>query len=285
MKRSRVRNRKPRQTVLHMAVNSRRQSQKKQRIIWGGAGLLVTLVLTGYATHFVMGQVMQRFFYENPDFALQNVEIHNTGSLSRAEIMDWAGLSKGQNVIQINLKAVENRLTQMPYIAGVKVERQLPATLKISIRERMPVAKILPFSPKGNLLAQPVYYIDSGGYVMQPKAGEPLKPLPVITGISIDEVRLGEFTEKKELLSVLNLIRGAGYYGLKSELDLRQLEVQPNGLLVVRTRNRGIIRFRAEHLDQQIKRLQTILNYSQSNQKVIRTVDLTPSRNVPVTFF
>lgn len=277
--------RKRNQKVLHVAVKQKHQSKKNQKMLWMGLAAVVALSITGYVTHLLVGELVQRALYDNPDFAIETIEINNTGSLNRTEIQAWAGVSKGQNLMQVNLLSVQKRLQRIPYIAGVQVERSLPSTLRITINERLPVARLMPYSPKGNLLAQYNYYIDSGGYVMRPKEGERLKPLPVITGVSIDEVRVGEFMEKEEVLSALNLLRAASYYGLKSQLDLRQLEIQPRGILVVRTRDRGLIRFRTDHLDQQIKRLQAIFNHSQRNHKYIRTVDLTPKRNVPVTYF
>ncbi len=277
--------RKRNQKVLHVAVKQKRQSKKNEKLLWMGLIGTAMLCVTGYITHLLVGELLQRALYENPDFAIETIEINNTGSLNRTEILAWAGVSRGENLMQVNLPSVQQRLQRIPYIAGVQVERSLPSTLIITINERLPVARMMPYSPKGNLLAQYNYYIDSGGYVMRPKEGERLKPLPVITGVSIDEVRVGEFMEKEEVLSALNLLRAASYYGLKSQLDLRQLEIQPRGILVVRTRDRGLIRFRTDHLDQQIKRLQAIFNHSQRNHKYIRTVDLTPQRNVPVTYF
>ncbi|MEM6886116.1 MAG: FtsQ-type POTRA domain-containing protein [Verrucomicrobiota bacterium] len=277
--------RKRNQKVLHVAVKQKRQSKKNEKMLWIGVGGVLALAVTGYFTHLIVGELVQRALYDNPDFAIEKIEINNTGSLNRTEVLAWAGVEKGQNLIRVNLPDVQKRLQQIPYIAGVHVERSLPSTLRITINERLPVARLMPYSPKGNLLAQYNYYIDSGGYVIRPKEGERLKPLPVITGISIDEVRVGEFMENEEVLSALNLLRAASYYGLKSKLDLRQIEIQPRRMLVVRTRDRGLIRFRTDHLDQQIKRLQTIFNHSQRNHKYIRTVDLTPKRNVPVTYF
>jgi cell division septal protein FtsQ len=277
--------RKRNQQVLHVAVKQKRQSKKNEKLLWVGLISLVMLSITGYLTHLLVGEFVQRALYENADFAIETIEINNPGSLNRTEILAWAGVTRGQNVMKVNLTDVQQRLQAIPYIAGVQVERCLPSTIRITINERMPVARLMPYSPKGNLLAQYNYYIDSGGFVMRPKEGERLKPLPVITGISIDEVRVGELMEKEEVLSALNLLRAASYYGLKSRLDLRQLEIQPRGILVVRTRDRGLIRFRTDHLDQQIIRLQEIFNHSQRNHKYIRTVDLTPQRNVPVTYF
>ncbi|MEM6821683.1 MAG: FtsQ-type POTRA domain-containing protein [Verrucomicrobiota bacterium] len=284
-KSSNSRSRRRNEKVLHVAVNKKRQSKQNQILVWGGLVGLIFLSATAYGTHVLMKKVLDVVFYENPDFALEQIEITNSGTLSRPEIMDWAGIKKGGNLMKVDLRKVHDRLRSMPYIAGVKVERQLPSILRIIIKERMPVAKLMPYSPKGNLLAQYVYYIDAGGYVMKPKEGEKLKRLPIITGVSIDEVQVGEMMEKEEVLSALNLLRASLFYGLKGDLDLRQLEIQPRGILMVRTNHRGLIRFRIDHLDQQIKRLQTVFNYSKTNHKIIRTVDLTPSRNVPVTFF
>ena len=53
----------------------------------------------------------------------------------------------------------------------------------------------------------------------------------------------------------------------------------------MQTRDRGFIRFRLDCLDQQINRLRVIFDYAKANGKFVRTVDLSPMRNVPVTFF
>lgn len=284
-RRSSKNSRKRNQTVLHTAIKSRRQSKKIQKMAAMSVGLVLLTGISAFGVQWLSQKLMEKVFFENEDFALETIEISNPGGLNRAEILNWAGVQRGENLIEMNLTAVHYRLSQMPYIAGVQVERKLPSTLRIVINERLPVAKLMPFSPKGNLLAQTVYYIDSGGFVMKPKEGEKLKLLPLITGISIDEVRAGEFIEKEEVLSALNLLRASTHYGLGGALDLRRLEIQDLGIISVRTRERGLIRFRSDHLDEQIKRLQLILAYTQRNHKYIRTVDLTPERNVPVTFF
>ncbi|MGF1678576.1 MAG: cell division protein FtsQ/DivIB [Candidatus Methylacidiphilales bacterium] len=270
--------------VLHVAVQNKRQTQKTRRLAWWlGCGALAMLA-TGLMAHYLTGQMFRHVLYENNDFALQEVHIHNSGTINRAEILAWAGIERGQNVFTISLQQVKQRLEAMPYIAGVKVERSLPGTIRIHITERMPVAKLIPYSPSGNLLAQSVYYVDGAGYVMKPKEGERLKPLPEITGLSSDEFRVGEVVENREVLFILNLVKASSYYGLQHALDLRRIDVQPRGVVALRTRYGGHVRMRSDNLEEQARRLQVIFSFGQRNHKVIRTVDLTPSRNVPVTF-
>lgn len=276
--------RKQNEKLLQTALKAKQRSRQTQKWVIVGVTALTLTVISGIGLHWGAKKLIHGAFYNNPDFALETVEIKNPGRLNRNEILQWAGVRKGQNLFSMNLYDVRNRLEAMPYIASVQVERRIPASLRITINERMPVARLMPYSTSGNLLAQTVYYIDSGGFVMKPKEGERLRPLPLITGVSIEEVRENEFVDREEILSALNLIRAAGYYGLGTELDLRQLEIQQRGIISVWTRSRGVIRFRSDKLDQQIKRLQVILAYCQKHHKIIRTVDLTPERNVPVRF-
>jgi len=146
--------RKRNQKVLHVAVKQKRQSKKNEKMLWMGIFGMLALAITGYFTHLVVGELVQRALYENPDFAIETIEINNTGSLNRTEILAWAGVERGQNLMRVNLPAVQQRLQCIPYIAGVNVERSLPSTLRITINERLPVARLMPYSPKGNLLAQ-----------------------------------------------------------------------------------------------------------------------------------
>ena len=50
------------------------------------------------------------------------------------------------------------------------------------------------------------------------------------------------------------------------------------------TRQDLTITFRLEYIDQQLQRLLQIVDYPDFQNRQIRTVDLTPDNNVPVTF-
>jgi hypothetical protein len=247
-----------------------------------GIGVTVALLV---GVHFASQGVLNHAFYRNEDFALKTIDVQVTGNVSRSEILEWAAVEPGMNLMHLNLVDVRKRLARMPYIASVSVQRQLPATLRIIVEERQPVARLVPFSASGNQLAQSVYYIDDKGFVMKPKPGERIKPLPTIKGVAHEYIREGERTDRAELLSALNLLRAAEYSALKSELDLTELEVQARGYLILRTRDQGRIVFRTDYLQEQMQRLRVVLEYAREKQLFVRTVDLTPERNVPVTFF
>lgn len=271
--------------VLQVTMPSQKSNARTRRILlMVGVGLLTAIIL-GYGAHMALKSFIKQAFYQNADFLLLNMDVHVNGAIPPSQILKWAGVEKGQNLLAIDLQQVSANLMRVPYIANVNIERKLPDTLKITVDERQPIALLQPKSNQGTMLVQSVYYLDVNGIVMKPKAGERLKRLPVIRGVDADLVIEGTKMENVEVLSALNFIRLTELSPVKVDLDLTEIDVGLCGYLCTRTRDQGYIRFRVDYLDQQLQRLRVIFDYAKGNGKYIRTVDLSPIRNVPVTFF
>jgi cell division protein FtsQ len=273
-----------RRNVLHVEVQKRSQSKKFYFRTAAVCGFVVLMIVLGFGVHYASQSLMEEAFYKNSDYKLRTVDVQVQGSVTRAEVLRIADIRVGQNIMMLNLDDIRHNLKQISYVDSVRVERSLPSKLKIVIEERQPVARIDPYSREGNELAQSTYYIDSEGYVMKPKPGEELKLLPVIKGVPADLVQDGQKTDRPEILSALDLLKLADYSALKSDLDLTQIGVDSKGYLVLNTRDQGKIRFRTDFIAEQVRRLRTILDYAHEKGLVVRTVDLAPERNIPVTF-
>ncbi|MEO0453751.1 MAG: FtsQ-type POTRA domain-containing protein [Verrucomicrobiota bacterium] len=271
--------------VLQVAVQQKKRQQYSsgKLFLWGGGAAVIGLLGLGF--YIALEKIVTKVIYESPDFAITKIEIDHAGALTEREIRQWSGLKPGQSLVKTDLTRVCQNLLAVPTISEVKARRLLPGTVLLQVRERLPVARVVPYSRQFNTLAQSVYYVDADGFIMKPKEGEKLKPLPEITGIPADEIMVGEKIEHQAVYSALTLLRAADYYGLKSDLDLDRIEVQKKGYLIVRTQMQGLIRFRTHFIDQQIKRLQYVMTDSRSTRRVVRTVDMTPERNVAVTYF
>lgn len=281
--------RKPRRErhVLHLAA---KKTRTRDPLFWQKAGLtLASLSLCGFllvGLGFAARAGYEHWVLRNPAFALAQIEIElPSGSLARQEILNAAAVEPGQSLPAINLDEVRARIEALPSVAAVQVERRLPQTLRIRVEERQPVARLLPTSRVGARLAQAIYYLDAAGFVIKPKPGEQLKPLPVITGVPSDAVVEGQRLDLPEVESALRFLGLSEYSLIRAELDLNRISVEQKGYLVVWTRNRGSIRFRTDHLSEQIQRLEVILNDAKNRRLVVRSVDLSPERNVPVTYF
>jgi len=274
--------------ILNLAVQQKSAKDHRKIFQKVGAGLIgiCILLLVCLAAHMATQAALQKLFYESETFAIKKIEVQiPDGSLTRDEILRAAQIQPGTGLMGLDLEQVRIRIENIPSVASARLQRELPSTLRISVDERQPIARLAPVSRSGARLGQAVYYIDQNGYVIKPKPGERLKPLPIITGVDSEYVIEGIKLDRPEVISALSLLRLADYSVIKNDLDLTQIEVQKKGYLIIRTQNKGSIRFRTDFLSQQIQRLEHILDKAREDQHVVRTVDLSPERNVPVTYF
>ncbi|HEY6554707.1 MAG TPA: FtsQ-type POTRA domain-containing protein [Vicinamibacteria bacterium] len=68
------------------------------------------------------------------------VEVRGGHFLSEGEVRELLGPAVGENILSMDIEALKARLRASPWVAEATVSRTLPDTLKVSIRERVPVA-------------------------------------------------------------------------------------------------------------------------------------------------
>lgn len=75
-----------------------------------------------------------------PELSVHRVMVDGNVQLSDGEILEFLGLSRGANILTLDLEEVRSELLRSAWIREVEVDRVLPATLILRIRERTPVA-------------------------------------------------------------------------------------------------------------------------------------------------
>ena len=117
-----------------------------RNIRWQRMGVVLAwsaaIVVAVVAAKPVRSLVLDRWVYATPAFALRDFVVTTDGILSRTEIEQTAGVRPGQNVLALDLPTLRDRLAAHPRIASISLERRLPGSLRIDIRERTPVARI-----------------------------------------------------------------------------------------------------------------------------------------------
>jgi cell division protein FtsQ len=73
-------------------------------------------------------------------FRAQNLKIAGIQRLTVKQIVQQARVSKGVNVMAVNLSMVRKRLMAHPWIAEAEVRREIPSGLYIRIKEHVPLA-------------------------------------------------------------------------------------------------------------------------------------------------
>jgi cell division septal protein FtsQ len=275
-------------------VKLRSEQVRASRIRLGVMAISVPAVtLFGLYLCWRVGEwTLDRFVYENPDFAIQRVDVQTDGVIAPDELRRWSGVKPGANLIGLNLASVKRSIEFWPVINSVSIERVLPRTLKIRVTERKPIAQVnLPRVNGATGVAMAVFQLDAAGVVMQPldprqcviplsqmKAG----PLPVLTGLNDSQLPLGRRVTLPQAQAALQLIAALGRSPMAGLVELRRIDVSAPGVVVATTAEGGEITFGLQNLEQQLRRWREIYDLGRRNHKAIVSADLAVANNVPV---
>jgi len=114
-------------------------------------------------------------------FKANSLKIDGIQRLTEKEIVEQAGLSKGINVLAVNLTVVRKRLMAHPWIAEAEVRREIPSGLFIRIREQVPLAVV----DLGNK-----YIINEQGRIFKEWTASDPDTLPLISGLELEDIAI-----------------------------------------------------------------------------------------------
>jgi hypothetical protein len=272
-----------------LSASQRRETRLRRLTLFLGSSLI--LFLTVFVAWRGGELALRRFVYENQAFAIRALLIETDGVLSTEQIRTWAGVRLGDNLLALDLARVERDLKLVPAIESVILERALPATLRVRVTEREPIAQVIPPQVRAaNVQEGGVYTLDANGYFMFPieavQRAEPVAQtndhLPVITGIPARDVRPGRRTEMPQVLAALALVRDFERSPMAGLVDLKQIDVSTPGALVVTTGQGNELTFGLSDFDAQLRRWRLVHEYAQRFGKHINTLDLMVANNAPM---
>jgi cell division septal protein FtsQ len=186
---------------------------------------------------------------------------------------------------------VKRNLELVSTIDSISVERVLPRTLKIRVKERKPVAQVnVPRADEKNGIAISVLQLDADGFVMQPldprrrmvPLSQAVNELPVIDGLNVYQLQSGRRVEMPEAQAALKLLAAFAHSPMAGLVDLRRIDVSSPGVIVATTGQGGEITFGLDNLEQQLRRWREIYDLGMSQNKMILSLDLAVANNVPV---
>ena len=277
--------------VLNVKLRSDQVRATRTRLAALTLGLVFGTVFGLYLLWRTGEWALDKFVYENPEFAIQHVEVKTDGVIVPDQLRRWSQVKLGDNLIALDLASVKRNLEMVPLIASVSVERVLPRTLKVSVTEREPVAQVnFPRAGAAGGIAVEVFQIDADGYVMQPLDPRsclvPLAQvndrLPVITGLNLFQLQTGHRVDSPQVQAALALIGAFDHSPMAGMVDLRRINVSAPGVVVVTTGTGGEITFGLENLEQQLRRWRDIYDLGQRLNRTVASLNLAVSNNVPV---
>ena len=152
--------------VLDVKLRSDQVRATRTRLAALTAGILFGTVFGLYLLWRTGEWALDKFVYENSEFAIQHVEVKTDGMIAPDQLRRWSKVKLGDNLIALDLTAVKRNLELVSTIGSVSIERILPRTLKISVTERDPVAQVdIPRADAAGGIAVEVFQLDADGYV------------------------------------------------------------------------------------------------------------------------
>jgi cell division protein FtsQ len=231
-----------------------------RRAAWflGGTALVATLgILCHQAYHLATRIVILK---------LDTIEITNNRRLDRNEIMALANVRPGDDMIRLNLRQIGEHVEKNPWVETVRVKRYFPRTLAIEVTERDPLAII-----NVGYLA----YLDAKGEVFKPLNEGDNLDLPIVTGVSEDDLTRNQSGAKEALkgaVALINLLKQGQVFRLE---DVSELHYDKGfGYTIFTTRGGVPVRLGTDGHREKLARLARIYRELQAQMPTLEYIDL-----------
>lgn len=243
--------------------------------------VLLFFVLIGIAIGLRMGlaAINHKLFAGNSSFEIQHLIVSCDGRLTEERIREYTGLAEGMNLFEFRFKEIEKSLAQVPVVESVYLERKLPHTLIIKVKERMAVARI-----SGRQQRPFPFVVDRYGFILPPRQSS--ASLPLIKGLDT-ELRLGVPSGNPDVetaLQIISLCESTGY--LRTYVQIESLDVKYSDFIDMRLKGGIKVRMPRFSIKSKLQNLATVIKIAQGQGKRVQEVDLTlDSAKVPVSYY
>ena len=162
----------------------------------------VTKILIFYLIMGFLGWNFFNFIFSSNFCSIEEVIIKGNDYLSEDEIFSKSQIKLGENIFKLDLKKSIDSLEQEPRIKEVEIKRVIPNKIIISLKERKAAAIVH--------IGEEYFFFTKEGIVLS-KIDRPEEGfvLPLLSGLEIDEIKIGEIIDKPEFRTALESINSA----------------------------------------------------------------------------
>lgn len=137
-------------------------------------------------------------FALSPVFVLKNVKISGNYFLTEEEVFRISGVEPGENLFQIEMDDVIQTMSKDIRIEKAIVKRVFPSTIEIQVIERPVLAMVQ--CDYGFL------EVGTGGTILAAHRNLTNVPVPLITGVTVSDLFVGDVVENANINAVINYI-------------------------------------------------------------------------------
>jgi cell division protein FtsQ len=191
-----------------------------------------------------------RWVTTSPRFAVTVVDVRGASRVPVARILTVAGIAPGANLWTIDSRAVVGRLEAMSEIRRADLVREMPNRLTVVVEERRPFTLVH---------AGRLHWMDEDGRVLGEEARAVAPEVPVISGLSEDELTSMRTAPGPKARAAIALIRALLRSGSALTAEISEIDMsRPEGP-VLYTVDGVEVRLGAEEWDERLARLEGVL--------------------------
>ncbi|MDF2569473.1 MAG: ftsQ [Sporomusa sp.] len=203
-------------------------------------------------------------FINSPYFTVGTVLVEGNKYITVEEVLRVAGIPERINIFRLKPDNLKDRLMNDLRVAEVRVERNFPTSITIQIKERQPLAFVA--SQYGFV------EIDRQGVVLAALKNLKQVKVPVITGVRLGNVYVGDQVNNPGLLSVLTYLAALDENALN---QLSEVNIKSPDELGAYTTDSVYIRVGdSQRLAEKAKLTGEILQEMSSKKMTVEYVDL-----------
>lgn len=236
-----------------------RRPGRRQRLLGRAAvavALLLGLAAIGGAAHWAL---------TSPRFAVAVVEVRGNHRVSGERIRAAAGIPPGANLWTVDPQAVSARVLALPGIRRVEVIRQAPNHVVLQVEERRPFTLV----SSGRL-----YWLDEEGRALGEAPAAVAPPVPVVSGLSEEELATAGTAPGPRVRAALALIRSLLRTGSPLSAEISEIDMSGRDGPVLYTVDGIEVRLGAEDWAERLARLEGVLGQVASQDHGVSAIDL-----------
>lgn len=245
-------------------------SKRSKRFFSGAVKTVLIVVVIGVSVYGAWW--MRAAMLASPYLAITSIKVNGALRITVGEVLSASGIRTGESMLGFSASEAEERIKDNPWVNEAKVRRTSLDTVSIEIRERMPVALIR---------LDDLYVMDSSGTAFKKYLGSDALDLPVITGLTREELKAdasGLAAWVVELLRALSSRRGFNV------ADVSEIHVDKVFGLSVYTVDEGVrLDIGVGRFEEKLSAYEKILR-TRGSLSGIEAVDLNNTRGVIVKF-
>lgn len=206
--------------------------------------------------------------------ALKTISVEGASKVSEELLVELSGLKPGQNILSFDKDEVIKGLKTNPWVESAVIDRSLPDTVIIEVKERMPVALVK---------LDEMYVMDSAGVVFKKFTQEDGLDLPVVTGLTKEYLGAEDNKGVQEnLLRLISILSGRSGFNIA---NVSEINVDPAMGLSIYTLEDGVrLEVGLEDFEEKLASFERILKLRGGSLEGVEAMDLNDDREVVVRF-